>query len=307
MTWLGGGPLGGGRWGSARVEPSVRVLTDSTLTPGLPAMPARQRSDRQNPDARLERPATPPPPATPLPAARTPTATLLACPSWCRNTAGPRSATPIASGRRRPDRPRARAGPDVVVVVSAMGETTDDLLDKASDITSVPEPRELDMLLTAGERIAMSLLAIAVNARGCRPPPTPARRPDHHRHPDGKARIVEIRPRGSRSPRRRQRRDPRRVPGPVDRVRHHDARPRGLGHHRGRDGGGPGGRRMRDLHRRRRRLHRRPRTHPEARRSTASPTRRCSSSPPPARGSSSCGAWSTLDGTASASTFGTPR
>src|SRR4030095_6758507 len=64
---------------------------------------------------------------------------------------------------------RAREqGQDVVVVVSAMGETTDDLLDKASDITPVPEPRELDMLLTAGERIAMSLLAIAVNARGCR-------------------------------------------------------------------------------------------------------------------------------------------
>src|SRR5215216_7675567 len=45
---------------------------------------------------------------------------------------------------------RAREqGQDVVVVVSAMGETTDDLLDKASDITPVPEPRELDMLLTA--------------------------------------------------------------------------------------------------------------------------------------------------------------
>src|ERR687898_579293 len=64
---------------------------------------------------------------------------------------------------------RARErGQDVVVVVSAMGETPDDLLGKAADIAPVPEPRELDMLLTAGERIAMSLLAIAVNARGCR-------------------------------------------------------------------------------------------------------------------------------------------
>ncbi len=63
---------------------------------------------------------------------------------------------------------RAReAGNDVVVVVSAMGDTTDDLLAMAAEVTSVPEPRELDMLLTAGERIAMSLLAIAVCARGC--------------------------------------------------------------------------------------------------------------------------------------------
>ncbi|HZP89856.1 MAG TPA: aspartate kinase, partial [Actinomycetota bacterium] len=59
-------------------------------------------------------------------------------------------------------------GHDVVVVVSAMGDTTDDLLMLAREISPVPEPRELDMLLTAGERIAMSLLAIAVNARGCR-------------------------------------------------------------------------------------------------------------------------------------------
>ncbi len=58
------------------------------------------------------------------------------------------------------------AGHDVVVVVSAMGDTTDDLLALANRITPQPEPRELDMLLTAGERIAMSLLAIAINARG---------------------------------------------------------------------------------------------------------------------------------------------
>ena len=64
---------------------------------------------------------------------------------------------------------RAReAGKDVIVVVSAMGDTTDDLLSMASAITEVPDPRELDMLLTAGERISMSLLGIALNARGCR-------------------------------------------------------------------------------------------------------------------------------------------
>jgi aspartate kinase len=91
---------------------------------------------------------------------------------------------------------RARErGQDVVVVVSAMGETTDDLLGKASDITPAPEPRELDMLLTAGERIAMSLLAIAVNARGCRAASyTGSQAGIITDTQHGKARIVEIRP-----------------------------------------------------------------------------------------------------------------
>jgi aspartate kinase len=91
---------------------------------------------------------------------------------------------------------RAREqGRDVVVVVSAMGRTTDDLLEKASDITSTPEPRELDMLLTAGERIAMSLVAIAVNARGCRAASyTGSQAGIITDTQHGKARIVEIRP-----------------------------------------------------------------------------------------------------------------
>jgi aspartate kinase len=59
-----------------------------------------------------------------------------------------------------------RSGYDVVVVVSAMGETTDRLMEMAHEITPLPNPRELDLLLTAGERIAMSLLALAVNAAG---------------------------------------------------------------------------------------------------------------------------------------------
>lgn len=58
------------------------------------------------------------------------------------------------------------AGHQVVVVVSAMGDTTDDLLDTAAQITSTPPDRELDILLTAGERISMSLLAMAVNECG---------------------------------------------------------------------------------------------------------------------------------------------
>jgi aspartate kinase len=55
-----------------------------------------------------------------------------------------------------------RAGDDVVVVVSAMGDTTDELLDLARRVSPVPPGRELDMLLTAGERISMALLAMAI-------------------------------------------------------------------------------------------------------------------------------------------------
>ncbi|MFT4235245.1 MAG: aspartate kinase [Microbacterium sp.] len=58
------------------------------------------------------------------------------------------------------------AGHDVVVAVSAMGDTTDELLDLASQVAPVPDPRELDMLLTSGERISMALLAIAIHSLG---------------------------------------------------------------------------------------------------------------------------------------------
>jgi aspartate kinase len=54
-----------------------------------------------------------------------------------------------------------RAGHDVVVVVSAMGDTTDDLIALAKQVSPNPERRELDMLLTAGERIAMALVSMA--------------------------------------------------------------------------------------------------------------------------------------------------
>jgi aspartate kinase len=59
-----------------------------------------------------------------------------------------------------------RAGSDVVVVVSAMGDTTDELRDLAEQVTPLPPPRELDMLLTAGERISMALLAMAIAQLG---------------------------------------------------------------------------------------------------------------------------------------------
>jgi aspartate kinase len=59
-----------------------------------------------------------------------------------------------------------QAGNDVVVVVSAMGDSTDDLIALARRVSTDPPPRELDMLLTAGERISMALLAMAIADRG---------------------------------------------------------------------------------------------------------------------------------------------
>ncbi|HLR83345.1 MAG TPA: aspartate kinase [Nocardioidaceae bacterium] len=59
-----------------------------------------------------------------------------------------------------------KAGNDVVVIVSAMGDTTDELLDLAHQVSPLPTGRELDMLLTAGERISMALLAMAIGNLG---------------------------------------------------------------------------------------------------------------------------------------------
>ncbi|CAB5117910.1 MAG: aspartate kinase [Actinobacteria bacterium] len=59
-----------------------------------------------------------------------------------------------------------RDGNQVVVVVSAMGDTTDELIELAKQITPIPSGRELDMLLTAGERISMALLAMAITNLG---------------------------------------------------------------------------------------------------------------------------------------------
>jgi aspartate kinase len=55
-----------------------------------------------------------------------------------------------------------KAGHEVCVVVSAMGDTTDELVDLAQQVTPLPPGREMDMLLTAGERISMALLAMAI-------------------------------------------------------------------------------------------------------------------------------------------------
>ena len=60
------------------------------------------------------------------------------------------------------------AGNDVVVVVSAMGDTTDELLDLADQVTKAGPAREMDMLLSSGERISMALLAMAIESKGSR-------------------------------------------------------------------------------------------------------------------------------------------
>ncbi|HEX6581451.1 MAG TPA: aspartate kinase [Actinomycetota bacterium] len=91
---------------------------------------------------------------------------------------------------------RARdAGNDVIVVVSAMGQTTDELARMAKDIAPEPDPREMDMLLTAGERIAMALLGIAINERGCRAASyTGSQAGIITDTAHGQAKIIEIRP-----------------------------------------------------------------------------------------------------------------
>lgn len=60
-----------------------------------------------------------------------------------------------------------KAGNQVVVVVSAQGDTTDDLLAKAAEITDRPSKREMDVLLSTGEMMSMSLLAMAIREKGC--------------------------------------------------------------------------------------------------------------------------------------------
>jgi aspartate kinase len=88
-----------------------------------------------------------------------------------------------------------KAGDDVVVVVSAMGDTTDELIDLAEQIAPVPGGREFDMLLTAGERISMALLAMAINSLGFKAESfTGSQAGVLTTSVHGKARIVDITP-----------------------------------------------------------------------------------------------------------------
>jgi aspartate kinase len=88
-----------------------------------------------------------------------------------------------------------KAGHDVVVAVSAMGDTTDELIDLAHEVTPIPDPREMDMLLTTGERISMALLAMAIKSLGHDARSytgSQAGMITDHRH--GAARIVDVTP-----------------------------------------------------------------------------------------------------------------
>ena len=88
-----------------------------------------------------------------------------------------------------------RAGHDVVVVVSAMGDTTDELLALAKQVSPNPDRRELDMLLTAGERISMALLSMAIRELGGEAISFTGSQSGivtNDRHVD--ARIIEVRP-----------------------------------------------------------------------------------------------------------------
>ncbi len=88
-----------------------------------------------------------------------------------------------------------KAGNDVVVAVSAMGDTTDELLDLAHEVSDGNHARELDMLLTAGERISMALLAMAIRDQGVGAQSFTGSQAgvitsEHH----GKARIIDVTP-----------------------------------------------------------------------------------------------------------------
>ncbi|MGI8677607.1 MAG: aspartate kinase [Jatrophihabitans sp.] len=88
-----------------------------------------------------------------------------------------------------------RDGHDVAVIVSAMGDTTDELIDLAEQIVPVPGGREFDMLLTAGERISMALLAMAINSLGYKAESfTGSQAGVLTTSVHGKARIVDVTP-----------------------------------------------------------------------------------------------------------------
>jgi aspartate kinase len=88
-----------------------------------------------------------------------------------------------------------KAGNDVVVVVSAMGDTTDNLLDLAQQVSPTPPPRELDMLLTSGERISNALVAMAIDALGAKARSfTGSQAGVITTSTHGKARIIDVTP-----------------------------------------------------------------------------------------------------------------
>ena len=183
-----------------------------------------------------------------------------------------------------------------------MGHTTDELIELAALVSSDPHPRELDMLLTAGERISMALVSMAINDLGHEAVSfTGSQAGIVTDTSHGRARIVEMRRgRVHEALDERADRDRRRLPGRLD----DDADVTTLG----RGGSDTTAvalaaalrrRRLRDLHRRRRRLQRRPADRPErAQAASRSRSRRCSTWRRAARASWRCARSSTLVTTA---------
>jgi aspartate kinase len=176
-----------------------------------------------------------------------------------------------------------RGGNQTVVVVSAMGKTTDDLVSMAARISERPpgararhpahlRRAHLDVAAGDGAGRAQGARQVVHRVAGRDHHRRGARQGPHRRHHAGP---------GEGSARRRQRRDRRRLPGRLaGHEGHHHARAGRVRHDRGRARRRARRRRLRDLHRRRRRVHRRPAhrpRRPQAR--LPSPTRRCSSSP----------------------------
>ena len=151
-------------------------------------------------------------------------------------------------------------GNQVVAVLSARGKTTDELVDMAFEISERPYEREMDMLLSVGERISCALCAMAIHDMGhAAVSLTGSQAGIVTDSSHTKARILEVRADRirealDRGPDRPRRRLPGRF-GPE--PRRHDARPRRLRHDRGRAGRRARRLGLRDLHRRRGRLHRR--------------------------------------------------
>ena len=151
------------------------------------------------------------------------------------------------------------AGYRVVGVLSAMGKTTDELLALAREVSPAPDPRELDMLVSVGERISCALAAMAIVDLGHEAISlTGSQAGIVTDTVHGKAKIVEVRAR-----RIHEALDDGKIvlvaglPGRLDRVRGDDARARRLRHDRGRARGRARRRPLRDLHGRARRLLRR--------------------------------------------------
>ena len=162
----------------------------------------------------------------------------------------------IKSAARRIARSR-EDGNQVVAVVSAMGDTTDDLISQAHTVTDNPDPRELALLLSTGEIVSCTLVTMALRALGYNAIGLSGGQAGIRTSTDyTRARIVDIDPSRILAELREDRIVVvARVPGRHGGQRGYDAGPRSFGHHGRRSRRGPGGTSLRDLHRRGRHLH----------------------------------------------------